>query len=593
MNENKNFLSNDEINDIRNRVDIVEVISGYLPLNKRGKNFFGVCPFHDDHSPSMSVCPTRQIFTCFSCGASGNVFKFVKDYENITFLDAVKKLADRAGIQVNINNSNKRENLKYKDLYEIYELTNKLYQHNINTSLGSDARKYLLQRDITPEIIKEFEIGLALEKKDMVAKLLIKKQYDINTINKTGLVSKNDYGYYDMYYNRIMFPLCDLSGRVIGFSGRIYNQSDQSKYINSRETELFKKGELLYNYHRAKDKARLLNTIIVMEGFMDVIRAYTVGVTNVIATMGTAVTKNQATLIKRMAKNVILCFDGDSAGVKATISCIEELHKISVIPKIVRLEDNMDPDDYIKKYGKDSFQAKLDNPISVMDFKMGYLKENKDLSNQTDYSKYIHQVIEELSKIDDDILVELTLKKVSEESKLDIELLRNQLKTLNVVQTQKKEPQKKVIKTTKQRQNKYQIAERNLLYYMLLNPEIIKIYNKKVMYLPSQKYRSLAREISYFYEKNNYINMADLFTILEGTEDTLNTLNEIASLPLKDSYSDEEIDDYVNTINEYSLKNENKRIVEQIQKEVNPMKKAELLQKIVDLRKSNEMEMEK
>lgn len=591
MTTNNNFLTNDELNKIRSSVDIVDIISGYIPLTPRGKNHFGVCPFHDDHSPSMSVSKDKQIFTCWSCGATGNVFKFVMDYENISFMEAVKVIADKAGIILSLKNISHTKQEKYQDIYDIYDVTQKLYQNNINTSLGIKAKEYLKERDIGPEIIKEFGIGLALKEKELLTNFLIKKKYPIQTIIKTGLVNQNSQGYYDMYYNRIMFPLWNLNGQVVGFSGRIYDTKDSSKYINSKESEIFKKGELLYNYHRAKDIARQEGYVIIMEGFMDVIRAYSVGIKNVIATMGTAVTKQQATLIKRMAKDVILCFDGDAAGAKATLSCSNELTSIGVIPKVVRLEKNMDPDEYIKAYGKERFLQKIENPISIMDFKLSYLKEKKDLNNNEDYSTYIHQVIEELSKVEDPILIELTLSKLSNESNISVEILRKELENLRVapeVTIHSLPPKQNPTKTSK-----YEIAERNLLYYMLNHSEVIKIYNRKAIYLPTEKYRRLARKISDFYKKHQEINIADLYTEVSLEENNLNTLQEIMALKLKENYLEEEIQDYINTIYEYNIKFESKRIQEQIKKEADPTSKAVLAQKMVELRLLKEREMER
>lgn len=579
---------NDEINQIRNSVNIVDIISSYIPLSPKGKNYFGVCPFHDDHSPSMSVSKEKQIYTCFTCGATGNVFKFVMNYENVSFLEAVKIVADKAGVPIHLSISSKsRSDDKFRELYEIYDMSQKLYRNNLSTSLGSKAREYLQKRGITQDIIKEFGIGLSLKQSTMLTDFLIKKNYGMSSILKTGLVNQNARGYYDMYYNRIMFPLWNLNGQVVGFSGRIYDTNDSSKYINTKETEIFKKGEMLYNYHRAKDEARQLDTIIVMEGFMDVIRAYTIGVKNVIATMGTAVTKNQGLLIKRMAKNVILCFDGDAAGAKATMSCSEVLSELGVTPKVVRLEQNMDPDDYIIKFGKDAFLKKLENPINVMDFKLNHLKENKDLSNQMEYSAYIKEMLQELSKIDDEILIGLTLQKISEESHLDITFLKDQLSSLKE-NIPKKQPIVK--KEVRKKKNKYEIACQNLLYYMLESDKVIELYNEKHTYMPTEKYRMLAREICHFYKQHGYISQADLFTSLENSQ-VVHVLEEIVALPLKEEYSSEEIEDYLHAIYLYNVEEQTKKLQDTMKQEVDVSKKALIAQKIMDLRLLKEKEM--
>jgi len=578
------MISKEEINNIRNSVDIVDIVSGYLPLTRKGKNYFGVCPFHDDNNPSMSVSQEKQIYTCFSCGATGNVFKFVMDYENVTFPEAIKIVASKAGIDTNINISKNNVVLKHQNLYDIYNIAFKFYHNNINTSSGSSAKAYLQSRQINDDIIKEFGIGLATTDRSLLTKLLINKKYNYKELLNSGLVINSSNGYNDIYYNRIMFPLWDTKGNVVGFSGRVYHGEDNYKYINTKETPIFKKGELLYNYHRAKDECRRTNVVIIMEGFMDVIRAYTIGYKNVIATMGTAITKEHALLIKKLAKDVILCFDGDAAGAKATNSCIEELGKVGVIPHIVRLEENLDPDEYILKYGQARFKTKIDNPISVMDFKMQEMKKDKNFASNEDLSKYVNDVLKELVNINDDILKELTLKKISDESNLNIDFLREKLDNM----TEKKEvlPSNVIIAKPRKKinMNKYVVAERNLLYYMLKDPKVIKMYNKKITYMPTEKYRLLGREISYFYKVNGYINVADLISEIANNDELMEAISDVSMISLKDDYTIDEIDDYIRAIREYNVNYERERLTKKIKDSNDPIEKVQLAQKIVELK---------
>ena len=568
-----NTLSQEKINEIRNGVNIVDVISSYIPLTPRGKNYFGVCPFHDDNNPSMSVSPSRQIYKCFSCGATGTVFKFIMDYENISFLEAVKKVAEIGGVSVNIGKISKKKT--HTELHQIYDLSLKFYINNLNTQNGKEAREYLKSRKINDDIIKEFQIGLSL-KHNTLSQILTKK-FKPDEVLKSGLVGKNDRGYYDLFYDRIMFPLYDLDGNPVAYSGRIYNKQDNSKYFNTRETEIFKKGELIYNYHRAKEIARRKNQVIVMEGFMDVIRAYTIDIKNVIAMMGTAVTDTQAHLIKRMAKDIILCFDGDEAGAKATMSCSNELIKLGVTPKIVRLEDNLDPDEYIQKYGKEAFQRKIDNPISVMDFKLSYLKTDKDLTSPTDQAKYISEIITELNKIDDDILKDLTIKKVCTEMNIDEDLIKKHLEN-----KPKPKPKKVQIEI---KTDKYDKAESALIYYMLKSPEVITMYNNKVTYIPNKEYRLLAREISSFYKNFGFINEADFIDYIECDEDLMNTITKINKQNTKENYTLEEIEDYIKVIRDYNVKEEIKRLTNKMKTLTDPLDKAKIAEEIVGLKK--------
>lgn len=417
------MINNDIINEIRNKSDIISVISNYVPLTKRGKNYFGVCPFHDDHSPSMSVSPEKQIYTCFSCGATGNVFTFVSEYEHISFIEAVKLLGNKLGYNLTTNEKVDTRSVDYK----IYEIASKFYQNNLNSSLGKNAIEYLEKRGLSREIVKKFGIGLSLNKSTLT-NLLINKGIKLDKLIELGLSNTLSN---DLFLNRIMFPLFDLSGNVVAFSGRIYNMKDSSKYINTKETPIFKKGNLLYNYHNAREHLKKNDYVIIMEGFMDVIRASTVGINNCVATMGTAFTKEQATIVRKMTDNVILCFDGDKAGEDATISAINVLEAIGINPKIIRLENDLDPDEYIIKNGKEAFVSKIEKAINVVEYKLELLKKNKNFNNLEDISNYIDNSIRELTKVNDEILVELTLKKLSIEYNIDYELLKKKYETYN------------------------------------------------------------------------------------------------------------------------------------------------------------------
>lgn len=565
-------LSNEEINEIRLSVDIVDVVSRYISLTKKGKNYFGVCPFHEDGDPSLSVSPDKQIFSCFSCHTAGNVFKFLMEYEHISFIESVKMVADISGININVQTL-KSNNFKQNKIYDIYEVGQKFYLNNINTQFGKKAKDYLNNRGIDEEMIKEFEIGLAIKSTDTLSKLLEKKDFQDKDLQNSGLVVKDERGFHDFFYDRIMFPLHDISGKVIGYSGRIYYKDDNApKYINSKEHPLFKKGEFVYNYQKAKNECRIKNTVIIMEGFMDVIRSYSVGVKNVVATLGTAFTKEHANLIKKLAKNIIICFDGDKAGAKATMACSNILLSMGIIPKIVRLEENLDPDEYVLKYGKDKFIDKINNPISVMDFKLNYLKNDKDLTQTVDKAKYATEMLEEISKIDDDVLREVTLNKISKETDLDIEFLKSKLDVKNEI----KEKPKPVIKSSSS-----DMAQLMLLFYMLRYKEVIKMIENKSIYFPNKDYRLLSREIISFYKTHSYI---DIGEILINLDDAMTkTIGITESLGLKEEYTQDLIDECLKTIKEFNIENEYQRLFKQLENETDFEKKQELGKKINEL----------
>lgn len=575
-------MDNNLLNEIRNSVDIVDVISNYIPLTAKGKNYFGVCPFHDDHSPSMSVSKDKQIYTCFSCGATGNVYKFIQDYENISFMEAVKKIADIAGISVNIKNHTDYN--KYQDLYDIYELSQKFYQNNINSSKGKKAKEYLYSRSLNDEIIKEFGIGLSLGDRDILTKML-KSKYDEETLLKSGLINEGEYDLYDVYHNRIMFPLYSLNGQVIGYNGRVYNGEKENKYVNSKETPIFKKRELLYNYHRAKDYCRSNKQIIIVEGPMDVIRCYSIGVKNVVAALGTAFGKEQAMLIRKLSSEVILCYDGDDAGLKGTKITIEELEKLDIHPKIVRLEDNLDPDEYILTKGKNTFLNKINNPMNIMEFKSSLLKMNSNLNNSEELAKYANNMIGEISKIDDEVLREISISKLSEETKLDKDFIKDKIMSLKPIKEVKIEPKKVKL-------SKYEKSEQALLYYMLRSDTVVKIYDKKITHMPTPRYRHLAFQISYFYKQHGFINMADLLTDLREDEETVKTIGEINTLNLKEDYDVEAINDYLNNIREYNEKNEVAKYKQELKSELDLDKQVALALKAIAFKVRREEENE-
>ena len=579
MNENY-LLTEEKINEIRSSVDIVEVIGEYIPLTGKGKNFFCVCPFHDDHSPSMSISKDRQIYKCFSCGAGGNVFTFVKNYENISFIEAVKKMALKAGIFLDINTKEKKQTSKYQKYYDMYDMALKLYTNNINTKEGIEAKKYLTKRGINEDIIKHFNIGLSLKNTSLLTGLLQKKGYSEKELLDYGLATKKDNAIHDIYYNRIMFPLFNLEGKPVGFSGRVYDQESNFKYINTKETEIFKKGESLYNYHVAKNIARNTGKIIVVEGFMDAIRLYTIGIENVVATMGTSVTKEQIAIIKKMAKEIILMFDGDTAGKKAAYQVSTELKNNGIDAKIVVLEDNLDPDEYILKYGKEKMLFHLEHPMNEMDFKLEYLKSGKDITSADGLSEYIHGMIDELNKVTDPILRESTILKLSNQTGFDINFIKNELKEIDL----KKEIEI-VPKKQNKRRNKYEEAEMRLLFYMLNHEDVIKEYKKRVHFLNISKYRLLAKEVTYFYDDNGYVKEADLVSYFRDNEELSNTLEEIMSLNIKEEYTKEEIDDYIMAINENKIENTMQYLKDAMRKTNDELKKRELSEQILEMKK--------
>ena len=568
-------ISYEEILSIQRKANIVDIIRDYVPLTQRGKNYFGVCPFHDDHNPSMSVSPEKGVYKCFVCGNAGNVFNFVMEYEKVSFYEAVKIVADKIGVSIDISTS-KKENTKKSPLYDIYNIAYKFYQNNLNTVYGKDAKKYLLNRKIDEDVIKNFNIGLSLSDSELCNALKAKGFKDDDIVS-SGVAVQNGNNIYDIYKNRIMFPLYDLEGNVVGFSGRIYNQKSESKYINTKETEIFKKGELLYNYHIAKKEARKEKNIIVVEGFMDVIRLSTIGIVNVVATMGTAVTKYQLNLIQKLAPNITLMFDGDKAGEKATNAFIELANGNDSNIKVVRLEDNLDPDEYILTKGKDKMIYNLSHAQSVYDYKLSSYKENIDFNDSKEVSNYINVMIKEFEKIDDDIIREIEIKKLSESTNVSYDLIKSKLK----------DSEKKVIITHKPKNikiNKYEKASKYILYRMINDNNMILYYFNNLSYLPNDIERKLASEIVLFYKKFNSFNLSDFIIYLEDKKELINLVVDISDLKYTEDELNDNIDNYFDVIKESLYNNQIVKLTSELKNESNSVKRMEIAQKIVDLK---------
>lgn len=571
-------MNNDLANEIRSKTDIVDIIGERIPLVARGKNFFGVCPFHDDFNPSMCVSREKQIYTCFSCHATGNVYTFLMNYEHIDFREALRYLGEKVGVNVSSVNIVKKTT-KFDHLYEAYNFAVKYFQNNLSASVGKEARAYLSKRGINEEAIKEFEIGLSLESRDDLTKLLVSKKYELSTLNRIGLSSDD----HDIYDDRIMFPLYDVSGQVVGFSGRIYKDVDQNKYLNTKETDIFKKGEMLYHYHIAREECRLKKSVIVMEGFMDVIRTSIVGVKNTVALMGTALTNNQFNLIKRLSNNIILCLDGDDPGVKAMLSIGEHLLDEGVEVKVVVLPDNDDPDSFILKHGKERFIGLVENALNFSDFKMQQLRKNVNFRSDEEKANYINEVLKETVKINDTIRVEIVLKRLEKEFDISYNTLEKRFKDLVEFKTTTKrvvpEVVNKVVKKTK-----YDKAVEQILYFMLNNDWVISQVERENIVFPSEESRILSSEIIYYYKLYGNINVADFYTYVQDKEDILVLLNSI----LADSYSEEttkeELFQYFKVIRDYRCNQEIKRLTNLMKKEVDPLEQAKIADKIRKLR---------
>jgi len=499
------------IQEIRSKADIVEVIQHYLPLIKKGKNYVAVCPFHDDHDPSMSISQDKQIFKCFVCGAGGNVFNFVKDYEKIQFNDAVVKVANYIGYTLDekyvINQV--KVDPKQQVLFNVLNEYVKYTRYILNTEDAYEAKKYLFKRGLDENSIQKFEVGYNLNN-DQSTKYLLAKGFELENCVKSNITRINEFGSKDVFNQRIVFPIHNPQGQVVAFTARTMNPNESSKYINSTETPIYTKGNLLYNYHRALKNIKQVKEIIIVEGVMDVIALDRVNIENVVATLGTACTKEQITLIQNASNNVVLCYDSDSAGETATLKLARLLlaHKLNV--SIVQNNTGLDLDEIIEQKSKDALLKIMSQRTSYLDFFFNYSLTRLDLENYNQKKEFAKIVINELDKLKDRFDRELMLDKLSQSTQFSRDqLLLLQDKPNQVIQNKLIKPKKSDIKRW---------AEKEIIGQMLYSQQAVLDFRQDLGYFINELYQKVALTIINYYRNHNELIIADFITTLEDKD---------------------------------------------------------------------------
>ena len=569
-------ISQSLINEIKAKNDIVDVIGSYISLNEKNK---ALCPFHDDHSPSFSVHAEKQIYKCFSCGESGNVITFVQKYNNISFLEALKLLADRVGIKLDI--SSPKKNTAYEKYYDINDTVLKYFKNNLISNDGKEAMKYLTDRGLTKDIVSEFNIGLATSNK--LSSMLTKKYSDKDLLD-IDIVKDINGKLYDSFQNRIIFPIIDENNNIVAFSGRKYFKVDLEddtlpKYSNSRETIIFRKSGVFYNINNALPFIKKSKEIVITEGYMDTIRMSSIGYKNVVAIMGTAFTKDHLEKIIKWKCKVILNLDQDKPGKDATITIGDELIKNNIDVSVIVFDDYKDSDEYIKNKGKESFDTAFNNRVSFIDFKLNYLKAKRNLTDDVEVSKYINEAITSLNEIEDDILKELKIKELSEEFGIDISVIKNKLKPTPV-------KEKVVVEEPKKKKyNKYDISEIRILYLMLHYDDVILYFENTLGYLIKDNMSLLAYKIIEFRNDYGYFSYSDFVDYISDNIELNNTLKEVMKYHNEETYTEEELEDYINTIKEYSVKSRVEALKKEMASTLDINKKIEIAKKIENIKK--------
>ena len=428
-----------KIEEIRTAADIVDIISGHVHLRKRGKNFVGLCPFHQEKTPSFTVSEDKQIYHCFGCGAGGNAFKFLMEFKNISFVEAVEEIAEHLGIKIDYDSSPvDQQQSELEELYEINVLAARYFSDNLlKSASGEEAREYLKNRYIKPQTQKIFGIGYAPYGWDNFLVHAKENKIDLAKTKLLGLIDLNDKGeYYDKYRGRIIFPIFSPNGRVIAFGGRILtNQENTAKYLNSPESPVYSKRRSLYGLYHSKDEIRKIDRAILVEGYLDLISLYQAGVKNVVASSGTSLTDEQVQLLSRFTKNIIILFDADPAGQKASLRSIEILLKQDFEVKVITLPKGEDPDSYIIKHGKDEFDELVSSAKNFLEYQTAQFEEQGLFEDPAEMTKAIRELVKTLALVNDELKRNLLMKTIAKKFSLREKLIESELNT--VLQQQK------------------------------------------------------------------------------------------------------------------------------------------------------------
>ena len=546
--------SEELIEEIRNSNDIVDIISQYVILKRSGRNFFGLCPFHKEKSPSFSVSPDKQIFHCFGCGVGGNVIHFVSKIENLDFKETLELLANRANIELpKINNAedDRKAFLKAK-VYEINELAAKFYHENLYLPTAKPAQEYIKKRKLDNKTLKTFLIGYS-GKYDELYQYLKKKGFKENEILASSLVNKTDDGkFIDRFRRRLMFPIQDTRGKFIAFGGRVLDDS-KPKYINSPENIVYSKGRQLFGLNVAKKSDT--KKIIIVEGYMDAISLYQRGITNVVASLGTALTEAQGRLLRRHSEQIIIGYDSDAAGQAATLRGLEILQNMGCDIRVLQIYGAKDPDEFVIKYGPERFLKCVEASISLVEFKVKILKQSLDIENTNDKIKFLNQTAKILANVDNKIEKEIYIDKISTEYKISKEALYGEINKLTYTKNKETKVSDKPIKnyTRKEKISQQQVdeavekREKMLIYFLLNYPEetyqkikdIITINEIKV-----EKNKIIIKKLYEYIENgNSNINILDSF---EDTE-IINYLSGIMAYDFEITDINKGIEDLMNT----------------------------------------------
>jgi DNA primase len=529
-----------KIEEIRNSISIVDVISVYVQLRKRGKNYIGLCPFHSEKTPSFTVTEEKQIFHCFGCHAGGNVFKFLMDYKKISFIEAVQEIAQQQGIEISYDDEGYNEKQSEQEvLYDINTEVARYFSNNLlNDEEGEIARNYFHKRSIKVQTLRSFGLGYALNGWENLVSFIKQKNIDLEKTLHLGLIGRNNDGrVYDKLAGRIIFPIFSPNGRVVAFAGRKLREDDTgAKYINSPETLIYIKGRILYGLSHSKDEIRKLEKAIIVEGYMDLISLFQAGIKNVVAVSGTALTDEQAQLLSRYTKNVVLLFDADTAGIKASMRSIEILLKQDFDVKIATLPKGEDPDSYVNKFGKDAFDEIIKKAENFLEYQTAYYEAQGMFDDPTKMAEAIRDLVKPIALVDDELKRNILLRTIARkfnlreklletelDKALDFQKKQSRIQSQRIFKKEESQPESLILKEKKTIPAHFYNTERELIKLLFENnEEIIGLitYNIHEEDILVDIHRKIFEKVYFEYENRGSLNPANLISLFEDEVQT-------------------------------------------------------------------------
>lgn len=528
-------ISESKIDEIRSTADIVDIISGYVQLKKRGKNYIGLCPFHNEKTPSFTVSSEKQIFHCFGCHAGGNVFKFLMDYKSISFVESIQEVAEQIGIPLEFEKEYKPEEQSEQEiLYEINNFAARYFSNNLlKSDEGGTARNYLKNRNIKPEMQKLFGLGYAFPEWEHLLAYAKDNKIDLNKAKQLGLIDTRDNGtYYDKYRGRVIFPIFSTNGRVIAFGGRIITkQENTAKYLNSPESVIYHKRKSLFGLYHSKEEIRKLDKAILVEGYMDLIALFQHGIKNVVASSGTALTEEQVKLLSRFTKNIIVLFDADAAGQKASMRSIETLLKEDFDVKLVALPEGEDPDSFVNKFGKNEFEEKIKQAKNFLEYQTAQFEAMGWLEDPAKQAEAIRILVRSAALVNDELKRSLLLKSISRKFNMREKILETEMnKVLDELKRIENKPERAPQRNIESMpdahlnqqstENKENLFEKEIILLLLEGNENITGFifdNIQPDDLSNPFYRKLAAEIYKLY-LDDVVSTAEIIEKIEDEE---------------------------------------------------------------------------